>query len=102
MARQGGLKPRCPRGVWVRIPPRASLNVPGVTLRDGVSIFIRPIDAGDKAALVQGFEKLSPESRYRRFFSPLSRLSERDLAYLTEVDHHDHEALIAHSERGEP
>jgi len=51
---------------------------------------------------VSGFDKLSPESRYRRFFSPLDRLSGRDLAYLTEVDHHDHEALIAHGDNGEP
>jgi GNAT superfamily N-acetyltransferase len=74
----------------------------GFTLRDGSSIFIRPVEPDDKAAIVSGFEKLSTESRYRRFFSPLDRLSRRDLAYLTEVDHHDHEALIAHSELGEP
>jgi GNAT superfamily N-acetyltransferase len=63
---------------------------------------IRPIEPGDKAAIAAAFEQLSTESRYRRFFSPLERLSDRDLAYLTEVDHHDHEALIAHSEPGEP
>jgi GNAT superfamily N-acetyltransferase len=40
-------------------------------------------------------ERLSPESRYRRFFRPLDRLSERDLVYLTEIDHTDHEALAA-------
>jgi GNAT superfamily N-acetyltransferase len=71
-------------------------------LRDGATITIRPIAPQDKLAIVSGFEKLSPESRYRRFFSPLDRLSDRDLAYLTEVDHHDHEALIAHNEEGEP
>jgi GNAT superfamily N-acetyltransferase len=74
----------------------------GTRLRDGATIVIRPIEPEDKDAIVSGFEKLSPESRYRRFFSPLDRLSNRDLAYLTEVDHHDHEALIAHSENGEP
>jgi GNAT superfamily N-acetyltransferase len=74
----------------------------GFTLRNGSSIFIRPVVPDDKAAIVSGFEKLSMESRYRRFFSPLDRLSDRDLAYLTEVDHHDHEALIALSELGEP
>ena len=30
-----------------------------------------------------------------RFFRPLIALSERDLAYLTEIDHRDHEALAA-------
>ena len=48
----------------------------------------------DKDAIAAGFERLSPESRYRRFFAPLQRLTARDLEYLTEVDHHDHEAVI--------
>jgi GNAT superfamily N-acetyltransferase len=39
--------------------------------------------------------RLTPESRYRRFFSPVDHLSEQQLTYLTEVDHHDHEALVA-------
>jgi RimJ/RimL family protein N-acetyltransferase len=73
-----------------------------VTVRDGSRIAIRPIEPDDKGAIVAGFENLSEESRYRRFFSPLQRLADRDLAYLTEVDHRDHEALIAHSEQGEP
>jgi len=66
-----------------------------VELRDGAEIVLRQIRPEDKDALVSGFERLSPQSRYRRFFAPLDRLSARDLAYLTEVDHHDHEALIA-------
>jgi GNAT superfamily N-acetyltransferase len=66
-----------------------------VALRDGSEIVLRQIRPGDKGALRDGFERMSPESRYRRFFAPLERLSERDLRYLTEVDHHDHEALIA-------
>jgi GNAT superfamily N-acetyltransferase len=55
---------------------------------------VRPIRPQDKSAIVEGFERMSPTSRYRRFFAPLQRLSARDLAYLTELDHHDHEALI--------
>ena len=74
---------------------------PATRLRDGATILIRPIEPDDKSAIVSGFETLSPESRYRRFFSPLHRLTDRDLAYLTEVDHHDHEALIAQDEHGE-
>lgn len=66
-----------------------------VTLRNGAQIAIRPITPEDRAALATGFERLSPESRYRRFFASMSELSERDLTYLTEVDHHDHEALVA-------
>lgn len=55
---------------------------------------MRQIRPEDKGAIAAGFERLSPESRYRRFFAPLQKLTARDLAYLTEVDHHDHEALI--------
>jgi len=64
-------------------------------LRDGTRVAIRPIEPSDRAALAEGFERLSPESRYRRFFSPVAELSEHDLDYLTAVDHHDHEALVA-------
>src|SRR3954454_8415099 len=64
------------------------------TLRDGSRIAIRPIEPADRAMLAEGFERLSPESRYRRFFGPMPALRERDLDYLTNVDHHDHEALV--------
>jgi nucleotide-binding universal stress UspA family protein len=66
-----------------------------VTLRDGSQIAIRPIEPEDRDALAEGVRRLSPESRYRRFFAPVNELSERDLDYLTRVDHHRHEALIA-------
>ena len=71
------------------------------TLRDGAEIAIRPIASEDKRLLASAFERLSPESRYRRFFSPVSRLTEAQLAYFTEVDHRDHEALLALSPGGE-
>jgi hypothetical protein len=60
-----------------------------------VSVAVRPIEPGDKAGLAAAFERLSDESRYRRFLSPHGRLSQAELRYLTEVDHHDHEALVA-------
>lgn len=65
-------------------------------LPDGTEIKIRQISAADKEAIADGFARLSPESRYRRFFAPLERLTPADLRYLTEVDHHAHEALIAY------
>jgi RimJ/RimL family protein N-acetyltransferase len=64
-------------------------------LRDGTPVEVRPIRPDDRQALADGLEQLSPESRYRRFFSPVARLTEAQLTYLTEVDHHDHEALVA-------
>jgi hypothetical protein len=66
-----------------------------VELRDGSEVRIRPIEPGDKRRLAEGFDHLSEESRYRRFLHPIKHLSLRDLAYFTEVDHRDHEALIA-------
>jgi len=72
-------------------------------LADGASVEIRPIEPSDREALAAGFARLSPQSRYRRFLSPVDHLSESSLTYLTEVDHHDHEALVASdSSSGEP
>ncbi|HEX2032433.1 MAG TPA: GNAT family N-acetyltransferase [Actinomycetota bacterium] len=65
------------------------------TLRDGTRVRIRPIVPDDKALLVAGFERLSPESRYRRFMAQLDRLTDEQLAYLTEIDYDDHYALVA-------
>lgn len=66
-----------------------------ITLRDGSLVRVRPIRPADKAALSEAFERLSDESRYQRFLSPMPELRPMDLVYLTEVDHHDHEALVA-------
>jgi GNAT superfamily N-acetyltransferase len=64
-------------------------------LRDGEPILVRPIRPDDREELADGMERLSPESRYRRFLAPTSVLTPAQLRYLTEVDHHDHEALVA-------
>ena len=66
-----------------------------VALRDGSELAIRPIWPTDKKRLLKGFEQLSPESRYRRFLQPMPHLTGRLVRYLTEIDHHDHEALVA-------
>ena len=58
-------------------------------------VAIRPLEPSDRDALAAGFERLSPESRYRRFFAPVARLTARQLDYLTQVDQHDHVALVA-------
>ncbi|MGK2931295.1 MAG: N-acetyltransferase family protein [Solirubrobacterales bacterium] len=66
-----------------------------VTLEPGIEVLIRQIRPDDKLLLAEAFEGLKPESRFQRFFAPVERLSEGDLSYLTEVDHSDHEALVA-------
>ena len=82
-------------------PRRASVRAMGeaIELRDGSRIHIRPLRAGDREALAEGFERLGPQSRYRRFFAPVVRLTDAQLEYLTDVDHHDHEALVAVDEQ---
>ncbi|MGZ6563782.1 MAG: GNAT family N-acetyltransferase, partial [Solirubrobacteraceae bacterium] len=49
----------------------------------------------DKPALAASFERLSEESRYRRFFASKKKLSAAELDYLVDVDHTNHEAIIA-------
>jgi len=66
-----------------------------VTLPNGREILVRPIEPSDKPKMVQGFAHLSAESRYRRFHQAMQQLSDDVLIYLTEVDHHDHEALVS-------
>jgi RimJ/RimL family protein N-acetyltransferase len=66
-----------------------------VRLADGSLLTIRRVEPGDKRLIADAFAELSDESRYRRFFTPLRELSAEQLAYLTELDHHDHEALLA-------
>jgi GNAT superfamily N-acetyltransferase len=66
-----------------------------ITLHDGARIRIRPLTPGDGPELVRGVEHLSARSRHRRFLGPPPAMSERTVEYLTDVDHHDHEALGA-------
>ncbi len=56
---------------------------------------IRAVRSADGPGLAEAFEQLSETSRYRRFFSVKPHLSEQSLAYFTDVDHRDHEALVA-------
>ena len=68
-----------------------------VALPGGGTVRLRPVVAEDKAALVEGFRRLSPESRYRRFLAPIPELSEELLVELTEVDYRDRFAWMAFS-----
>jgi ribosomal protein S18 acetylase RimI-like enzyme len=61
-------------------------------LRDGSLIRLRPVTPDDRHLLVDGFNRLSPRTRYLRFLAPAHHLTQSQLAYLSEVDHHDHVA----------
>jgi GNAT superfamily N-acetyltransferase len=64
-------------------------------LRDGTNVMLRHIQPGDRQELRAGFQRLSPESRYRRFFSAVSDLDDRMLDYLCNVDGTNHVAIVA-------
>jgi GNAT superfamily N-acetyltransferase len=64
-------------------------------LRDGTHVRLRAIEPADRERLVAGFEKLSPESRYRRFFAAVPRLTDGMLQRLTETDGWNHVAIGA-------
>lgn len=65
------------------------------TLTDGTRVRLRLLGPADRELLRAGFERLSPESRYRRFLSPTPRLTERMLTYLTDTDGWNHLAIGA-------
>jgi RimJ/RimL family protein N-acetyltransferase len=60
-----------------------------------LGIRVRPLEPSDRDGVAALFERLSPESRRQRFLGPKPRLSDRELSYLTAVDHRSHEALAA-------
>src|SRR5271169_1008703 len=78
-------------------PSRSAVREVHVTekLRDGSEVDIRRLQPGDAPLLADAFEQLSYESRRLRFIGPKPSLSSRELAYLTDVDGHNHEALGA-------
>ncbi len=77
-----------------RLQPAARPGNP-VILRDGSGVLIRPVRSTDAPLLADGFTRLGATSRWLRFLTPKKELSPAELRYLTDVDHHDHEALGA-------
>ena len=63
-------------------------------LADGGVAHLRPIRPSDADRLVAFYERVSPESKYLRFFVPYPRLSNRDVERFTEVDYVDRVAFI--------
>jgi acyl-CoA synthetase (NDP forming)/RimJ/RimL family protein N-acetyltransferase len=65
-----------------------------VLLADGGVAHLRPIRPSDADRLVAFYERVSPESKYLRFFAAYPRLSDRDVKRFTEVDYVDRVAFI--------
>jgi GNAT superfamily N-acetyltransferase len=73
---------REPGEVWIELP-------------GGARVVVRPVRSSDKEIIADGFSRMGERSRYQRFMTVRDALSTGELRYLTEVDHHDHEALLA-------
>lgn len=64
-------------------------------LKNGTRVRLRLIGPADRANLLAGFQRLSPQSRYWRFFSPMPKLPEKTLQLLLQTDGWDHLAVGA-------
>jgi RimJ/RimL family protein N-acetyltransferase len=64
-------------------------------LRDGSEVLVRQVHRDDVPLLADGFARFGAESRKLRFLTDKTHLSPAELHYLTEIDHHDHEAIGA-------
>ncbi len=60
---------------------------------EGSTLSLRPVLPDDKRLLRDAFEHLSERSRRQRFLTPTPTLTRGQVAYLTEIDHHDHVAF---------
>ena len=70
-------------------------------LADGTPVHLRLLRPEDRAWLVSGFGRLSPESRYLRFFTPMPRLPESVLERLLDLDDWNHLAIAAETAVGD-
>lgn len=61
-----------------------------IKLANGGRVRIRPARPTDSDAIKTGFARLSAESRYNRFFSARSQLSDSLAVSLTDIDHTTH------------
>lgn len=72
------------------------LDADGVSgeLDDGTPFVIRPLRPTDGPGLEASFAKLSPRSRYLRFFTARERLGAELLNSLVDIDHDRHRAWV--------
>jgi acetate---CoA ligase (ADP-forming) len=65
-----------------------------VVLRDGRTVHLRPIRGDDDEAILDMWQRLSPETIRLRFFAPRG-LDERQVRFFTDVDYETRFALVA-------
>ena len=59
------------------------------------AVNVRGVRKEDAPLLAEIFAGLSPASRAARYLAPKRAMSVAELTYFTDIDHHNHEALIA-------
>jgi len=65
------------------------------SLSDAGEVWVRPVRRDDAEQLQRAFALLSEASRYQRFHTGLPVLGDRLAEFLTDIDHTNHEALVA-------
>jgi RimJ/RimL family protein N-acetyltransferase len=58
-------------------------------------LVLTPVTRFDRERLADLFERMSRQSRYRRFLHPKPQLSDAELDYFTDIDHRTHDAIAA-------
>jgi RimJ/RimL family protein N-acetyltransferase len=86
-----GSRPFCIDRAWINV----------YRLADGTDVTVRMLRPEDREAFLAGFERLSPESRYFRFFTPVPRMPTSVLDRLLQTDGIDHVALSAWRNAGD-
>src|SRR6266540_3121776 len=66
-----------------------------VVSADGRTVRIRPVRPDDDDRVLALYERLSPESMYLRFFSPVPAETARRVEHLTQVDNDQHVVIVA-------
>jgi len=71
-----------------------------VRLLDDTPVHISLLQSCSKDEIGEGFRQLSKTSRCLRFHSPVARLTDAQLAYLTDIDTVNRAVVAAHVEEG--
>ncbi len=66
-----------------------------VVSADGRTVRLRPVRPDDDESVLRFYERLSPESMYLRFFSPVPAATARRTERLTQVDQYEHVVIVA-------
>ncbi|NUR88708.1 MAG: GNAT family N-acetyltransferase, partial [Nonomuraea sp.] len=88
--------PTAPAGTLVTVEAQYPAHWEAdVVLADGGTAHVRPIRPADAERLLAFYARLSDESIYFRFFGPRPRLTDKEVAWFTNVDYVNRVALIA-------